>query len=204
MPRKTPAYEGEKGAFPSTLRYLMEEEYKNKHGKKDSQEALAKEIGVQRQTISGYLCGSSSPDWEKIVKIAKRYGVSTDFLLGVSGDKRIDHIAVDELGLPQQAVENLRSIKEWADREQDPDGDFHRRLEILRRLLSDKRFDKFITYFAMVDRAAERTRIAKNKKEAGEVHEARDLEDYSYKKYLFLDQVGKLLVSYCHSEDLEP
>lgn len=204
MPRNIPAYEGEKGAFPSTLRYLMEDEYKNKHGKKDSQEALAKEIGVQRQTISGYLSGSSSPDWEKIVKIAKRYGVSTDFLLGVSGDKHIDHIAVDELGLPQQAVENLKKIKEWADKEQDLDGDFHKRLDILRRLLSDKRFDKFITYFAMVDRAAERTRIAKRKKEDGEVHEARDLEDYSYKKYLFLDQVGKLLVSYCHSEDLEP
>lgn len=203
MSRNIPAYEGEKKDFPSILRKLMKE-YRDKDGKKDSQEALATVIGVQRQTISGYLNGLSSPDWEKIVKIAKRYGVSTDFLLGVSGDKRIDHIAVDELGLPQQAVENLRSIKEWADKEQDPDGDFHRRLEILRRLLSDKRFDKFITYFAMVDRAAERTRIAKKKKEAGEIHEARDLEDYSYKKYLFLDQVGKLLVSYCHSEDLEP
>jgi hypothetical protein len=55
----------------------------------------------------------------------------------------------------------------------------------------------------MVDRAAERTRIAKKKKEDGEAHEARDLEDYSYTKYLFLDQVGKLLVSFCHSEDLE-
>ena len=204
MPRNTPAYEGEKGAFPSTLRYLMEVEYKNKHGKKDSQEALAKEIGVQRQTISGYLSGLSSPDWEKIVKIAKRYGVSTDFLLGVSGDKHIAHIAVDELGLPQQAVENLKSIKEWADREQDPDGDFHKRLDILRRLLSDNRFDKFITKFAMVDRAVEITRIAKKKKEAGEVYKARDLKEYLFMKYLFLDEVGKLLVSYCHSEDLEP
>ena len=43
MPRNTPAYEGEKKDFPSILRKLMEKDYKDKHGKKDSQEALAKE-----------------------------------------------------------------------------------------------------------------------------------------------------------------
>ena len=204
MPRNTPAYEGEKKDFPSILRKLMEEDYKEKHGKKDSQEALAKDIGVQRQTISGYLNGLSSPDWEKIVKIAKRYDVSIDYLLGNSGDKLIKHIAIDELGLPEGAIQNLRSVKEWADKEENPNGDFHRRLDILCRLLSDKRFERFLTYFAMVDRAAEFTRIAKKKKEAGEGYEAKHLDEYSYKKYLLLDQVGKLIVSYCHSEDLEP
>ena len=63
--------------FPSALRKLMEES-------KTKQQTLADALGVRRQTISYYCDGSSSPDWEGIVKIANFFSVSTDWLLGIS------------------------------------------------------------------------------------------------------------------------
>lgn len=63
--------------FPSNLRKLMEET-------STTQQVLADALGVQRQTISYYCDGSSSPNWEGIANIAKFFSVSVDWLLGLS------------------------------------------------------------------------------------------------------------------------
>lgn len=54
-----------------------------------SQEELAEQMGVTRQSISKWEGAQSIPDLEKIIKLAKLFSVSTDYLL------------LDELGEPE-------------------------------------------------------------------------------------------------------
>ena len=49
-----------------------------------SQMALAKILGISQQTIGSWETGRTSPDLETLVKIAKFFNVSTDYLLGIS------------------------------------------------------------------------------------------------------------------------
>ena len=49
---------------------------------------LAKDVGVRRQTISGYITGDRKPELQKIIQIAKMTNTSVDWLLGLT-DKRI-------------------------------------------------------------------------------------------------------------------
>jgi len=49
-----------------------------------SNELLAKEIGITRQTVFRYLSGETEPRCEMLYKIAKYLKVSSDFLLGLS------------------------------------------------------------------------------------------------------------------------
>jgi len=46
-----------------------------------SQEELASQLGVTRQAVSKWELGDSQPDLDVIVKLAKLFGVSTDYLL---------------------------------------------------------------------------------------------------------------------------
>lgn len=47
-----------------------------------SQEQLAEQVGVSRQSISKWETGQSAPELEKLVLLSKVFGVSTDTLLG--------------------------------------------------------------------------------------------------------------------------
>lgn len=47
-----------------------------------SQEQLAEQVGVSRQSISKWETGQSAPELEKLVLLSKVFGVSTDALLG--------------------------------------------------------------------------------------------------------------------------
>ena len=49
-----------------------------------SQMALAKILGISQQTIGSWETGRTSPDLETLVKIAKFFNVSTDYLLGLT------------------------------------------------------------------------------------------------------------------------
>ena len=46
-----------------------------------SQEELAEQLGISRQSVSKWESGMSIPDLEKIVKMSALFGVSTDYLL---------------------------------------------------------------------------------------------------------------------------
>ena len=46
-----------------------------------SQEELANQLGVSRQSVSKWESGASIPDLEKILRLSQIFGVSTDFLL---------------------------------------------------------------------------------------------------------------------------
>ena len=48
-----------------------------------TQSQLAKEIGASKQNISDWETGKSETNFETLVKIAKFFKVSTDYLLGL-------------------------------------------------------------------------------------------------------------------------
>lgn len=51
--------------------------------KKISQLKFSNEMGVVQQTISKWESGISEPEYDMLIKIAKYFGVSIDYLLGV-------------------------------------------------------------------------------------------------------------------------
>lgn len=67
-----------------------------------SQEELAEQLGVTRQSVSKWEGAQSVPDMEKVVQMSRLFGVTTDFLLK------------DELEVAQPAEsetgENLRRV----------------------------------------------------------------------------------------------
>ena len=68
---------------------------------------LAKDIGVSMGHIGDWKRGRSSPTSERLVKLAKYFGVSTDYLLGLSDSPKLSEIqAIFEQLSPdeQQAV----------------------------------------------------------------------------------------------------
>lgn len=46
-----------------------------------SQEALAEELGISRQAVSRWETNESLPDTEKTIRLSRRFGVTTDYLL---------------------------------------------------------------------------------------------------------------------------
>ena len=46
-----------------------------------SQEALAEQLGVTRQAVSKWELGTSAPELETVVSLARTFGVTTDYLL---------------------------------------------------------------------------------------------------------------------------
>ncbi len=60
---------------------VNEKIYRYRTEKGMSQEALAEEIGVSRQSVSKWETGAALPDTEYVVKMAKLFGVSIDDLL---------------------------------------------------------------------------------------------------------------------------
>ena len=56
-----------------------------------SQAMLAEHIGVSVQSISNWECNNTMPDISQIVPLASILCVSTDYLLGVGFDEKVDH-----------------------------------------------------------------------------------------------------------------
>jgi len=97
--------------FAFRLRELMTES-------KTSQGELASAIGITRQAVSKYMNSSTLPDCQTLVKIARHFNVSTDFLLGLTAVKtnNADVKSVCEFtGLSDEAVKHLHNAKENGD-----------------------------------------------------------------------------------------
>ena len=111
MPRKREAKSANFYAvFPERLREVMQE-----HGV--TQQELAEYVGKSRQAIGYYADGSSSPDWETLAKIAQYFGVSADWLLGLtdthSTDVDIQSIC-KHTGLSECALNTLCNVDEFS------------------------------------------------------------------------------------------
>jgi len=53
-----------------------------------SQSDVAKHLGISRQAYGHYETGVREPDNATIIKLAKLYDVTTDYLLGISDEKK--------------------------------------------------------------------------------------------------------------------
>lgn len=75
--------------------------------KKLTQKQVADRIGLAISAISSYEAGTRYPSYEVLVKLARIYHVSTDYLLGMT-EKRI----IDTTGLKEEEVEAVSQLVE--------------------------------------------------------------------------------------------
>lgn len=93
--------------FPSRLRSLMDE-------KKVTQAELAKICGVQRQSVAQWREGNTRPEILSLGKIAEFFGVSSDYLIGLTDNKTTDKATLETcatLGITEKSVEFLSDPK---------------------------------------------------------------------------------------------
>lgn len=66
-----------------------------------TQEQISIRLGITKAMISAYELGTRYPSLEMLIKIAKSYNVSTDYLLGM---KKANYIDVSDLTDEQIAI----------------------------------------------------------------------------------------------------
>lgn len=147
--------------------------------------------------------------YQTVAALAKHYGVSGNFLLGLPEDKKYDIklIAADRLGLSTKAVSNIEEVKDRADN----NPYFRRTLDALNSALGNKQLQTLLGYCANAEIAAEKARTAKEQSDAvkkthclpenGDYLKYKDT--YSYQKYLCVKLFEKMLDKYCKAEDLD-
>lgn len=69
-----------------------------------SQEELAEQMNVSRQSVSKWEGAQSIPDIEKIIRLSKIFGISTDYLLK-------DEIEENERTAPQEDKDDQTSVR---------------------------------------------------------------------------------------------
>lgn len=111
--------------FASTLRALMEQNH-------TTQKELAAFVGIRPQSLAQYCSGETTPNGEKLLKIAEYFKVTTDYLL--TGTVIEDIPVRETLGLSERTVENMKLVKEGYFE------DTPLMLSVLDRLLGDKDF----------------------------------------------------------------
>lgn len=173
-----------------------------------SQEQLRAEVDVKRrETITQWENGTREIKAKRLKELCKAFDVSADYLLGISGDKRLKHIAVDELGLSQGAVDQIKEVKRRADN----DPYFYRTLAALNSMLGGEQLQTLLGYIANAEIAAEKSRAAKEQSDAVKrTHRLLENSDYlnykdtySYKKYVCVKLFEKMLDTFCKAEDLD-
>lgn len=77
-----------------------------------SQEQLRENVGVERrETITQWENGTRKVKAEHIVQLCKAFGISADYLLGLSDDPLRTPSAVDDLSLSPEAIIGIKRIK---------------------------------------------------------------------------------------------
>ena len=95
--------------LPGTVRQRLADIMKIR---KVSHTELAQSIGCQDSTISRFISGKTDKlSDENIIRIARVFNVSTDFILGVTTVPDRKNYEIDELGLSAQAARNLYTGK---------------------------------------------------------------------------------------------
>lgn len=70
-----------------------------------SQVVLAKRLGVAKQTVSNWENDNIQPSIEMLVRVAKLFNVSTDFLLGLDNEPTIN-----VSGLPPKVIAHINAL----------------------------------------------------------------------------------------------
>lgn len=61
-----------------------------------TQQQVANKVGVSKATISAYETASKAPSIEVIIRLARFYGVSVDYLVSVDAPKYVDVSKLDD------------------------------------------------------------------------------------------------------------
>ena len=109
MPRKRKEQpEGYNKPLPESLRKLLDQ---TRHTRQE----IAEYLGISRQAVSYYCDGSTAPDWETLAALAVYFGVSADFLIGLSDVREVNpelRAICEYTGLSEAAVNSLHSCAE--------------------------------------------------------------------------------------------
>lgn len=78
--------------------------------KKLTQKQVADRIGLAISAVSSYESGTRYPSYDVLVKLARIFHVSTDYLLGMTDKRNIDVTGLDdnEIELISQLVDTIR------------------------------------------------------------------------------------------------
>ena len=69
---------------------------------------VAQKTGIDQRTLSNYETGKTNPDSYAIIKLAEFYGVTCDYLLGVSGINRCgNHGACEQIKKIRRQLEEI-------------------------------------------------------------------------------------------------
>lgn len=79
-----------------------------------SQEELAKKICVAKGTVSNWESGKSVPDGDKLIELSKLFGLSTDYLLGITESDQ-DEIKLLNKYLRQAGI--MKSLEDLTEEE---------------------------------------------------------------------------------------
>ena len=89
----------------------------------EKQEELAQILGCNRGSLANYETGKRTPDIDTIIKIAKHYNTTTDYLFGITDNKTTD-IEIrgisDYTGLTEKSIMFLHSLKRNVNVANDP------------------------------------------------------------------------------------
>lgn len=155
--------------FPTTLRGILESHPKDGH--KTTYKDLGEAVGVRQQTISQYAAGQTQPTADVVLKIARFFDVSVDYMLtGISSDNKGYH---EELGLSDEAIQYLKQARELTIME---DSGSEGTIPYLDELLSDKDFYQFMDEIAY--KIASLKNVQKNRKKAAKKYDGLDVEGY--------------------------
>lgn len=80
--------------------------------------ALSKALGISRQAVSQYTDGTGQPNVDKLVMIADYFGVSADYLVGLSDTQTTNETIRgihEKTGLWEEAISFLMKGREMAD-----------------------------------------------------------------------------------------
>lgn len=88
---------------------IFTERFRELQGDRSNTE-FADFLGISRQTVGFYCNGDRVPDALTLVKIAKKCEVSSDWLLGLTGDKSTKFRTTDVLGISSNALDSLIEI----------------------------------------------------------------------------------------------
>lgn len=120
----------------------------NQHGSQSPYDVEnIKEIGISNSTIYEIEKGKkkSGPSAEVVIKLAQHYGVSADFLLGLSENPYRIPSTVDELGLSLEAIRGIEMIR-YASETNADNAAVKNAFAILDRMLSSAEFLIMLTH----------------------------------------------------------
>lgn len=92
---------------------IFQKRFKELVGDTATQEEIAGKVNTSRQNVGNWLNGKSKPDIYALAEISKGYGVSTDWLLGLT-DIKTNNVTLQDTckytGLSEKAIHSILSV----------------------------------------------------------------------------------------------